>query len=229
MKYIAGLLLLMLFGMMIDRGLEYVLKVFIYCLPAIAAGLASVFFLQWALGRWYRLNSSALKTSRLLVGACVLVSMVSGGGVAVLTLYIVGSDGYGEPAPGYVVTGAVFIMAGSWISGRFRKGLQASSQNRARTKSRVERKKSAIIGMIDQALSGDARHGAGGLVLATDSAAAANLSSVETESDGWRDMRYQEMPSWVRLRIEELDNSHLAGRKFEYRRAPDGEYQRRVL
>lgn len=229
MKYVAGLLLLMLFGMMLDSGLDYVLKVFIYCLPAIAAGLAGVFFVQWALGRWYRLNSLALKTSRILAGACVLVSMVLGGGFAVLTLYAVGSDAYGEPAPGYLVTGAVFIMASSRISGRFRKGLQASSQTRSRTKSRVERKKSTIIGMIDQALGGEARHGAQGLVLAADGAAVASLSSVETQSDGWRDMKYQEMPNWVRRRIEELDNSHLAGRKFEYRRAPDGEYQRRML
>ncbi|MEE8372452.1 MAG: hypothetical protein V3R87_01770 [Dehalococcoidia bacterium] len=154
MKYVAGLLLLMLFGMMLDSGLEYVLKVFIYCLPAIATGLAGVFFVQWALGRWYRLNSSALKTSRVFSGVCVLVSMISGGGFAVLTLYIVGSDGYGEPAPGYVVTGAIFIMASSWITGRFRKRLTSSSRNRARTKSRIDRKKSEVVRMIDKALSG---------------------------------------------------------------------------
>lgn len=199
MKYVAGLLLLMLFGMMVDSGLEYVLKVFIYCLPAIAAGLAGVFFVQWALGRWYRLNSSALKTSRVFAGACVLASMISGGGVAVLTLHIVGSDGYGEPAPGYVVTGAVFIMASSRISGRFRKGLQASSQTRARTKSRIDRKKSEVVRMIDKALSGDAGYGATGLALAATGPAAAGLASGEIGGDDWRALRYQELPSWVNV------------------------------
>ncbi|MFC1926886.1 tetratricopeptide repeat protein [Chloroflexota bacterium] len=45
----------------------------------------------------------------------------------------------------------------------------------------------------------------------------------------WRDVKYQDLPEWIRRRVEKLDHHPLKGKSFEYRREPvTGSYQRRL-
>jgi hypothetical protein len=225
MKYVAGfVLLLVLFGMVTDLGPGYVLEALVAILPALAAGLASAYVIQWALGRWYRLKSSAVKASRVFAAASALVSVAAGAGIALLTLGAPRPFGHENPDIEYILTVVLFFMSAVWLTRRFNSRLEASCRERAEIKSRIEKKKSDIVGMINRALSGEGAQPA----LAAAGPTRVNIAKGDIVDNEWRDIRHGDLPSWIKRRIEELDHRQLAGRKFEYRRAPDGGYQRKL-
>ena len=82
--------------------------------------------------------------------------------------------------------------------------------------------------MIDKVLAEGVQPAQGWLVYATGGAGETGVIVNNASDDEWQEIRYQDLPKWVKQRANELDSYYLEGWKYEYRRTEDGDYQRRL-
>ena len=120
------------------------------------------------------------------------------------------------------------ILGITWISRRFERGLNAKLKGTAKVTASIEKKKTSIIRMIDEALADGGQQKQRRLALATEGSSGTGLEIDGVYGDEWQKMRYQELPKWVKQRSDELDSHYLEGWKYEYRHTEYGDYQRRL-
>jgi cytochrome bd-type quinol oxidase subunit 2 len=135
------------------EGSDLLPGAFLEALAATAIGVACMLAVQVASYRWYSNKSTAKEPSENLVNSIAIVSMVAAG---IVMLYAMGKldlYGFDDQMFSYILGISLFascvIGLNRFLKGRFKR----TFQDRAKERARVNRQKSEIINMINNAIS----------------------------------------------------------------------------
>ena len=229
MKWVLGFIGVVALLSSLDQGLGYTLKAAVSVLPSVAIGLAVVFAIQRGLRMLYCSVSSSTEAWGPFIGFAISISIIAGLAAGLYSLMSIEAFVdyiYSDLASAFWI--GFNVLGITWISSRYGRGLNAKLQSDAKVTASIEKKKASIIRMIDKAIADEGPQLQGRLLYATDGGGDTSVIVNKTSDDEWQEIRYQDLPKWIKQRADELDSNHLEGWKYEYRRTADGDYQRRL-